>query len=63
MKKCIHVEVKDKYKLVIYECNYGLRGELFVQVKPFKYEKMSVAKFYYKDKDASIYRVKEYFGF
>ena len=63
MSNCIHVELKGKYKLVVYEFNYGLRGDVFEQVEQFKYVKVQSAKFFFKDNDATIYRVKEYFGF
>ena len=62
--KCIHVEVIGKYKLIIYEYNYGLRGDLFVTDDDgYNFKKTSSAKFFYKDGDTSIYRVREYFGF
>ena len=41
MSNCIHVELKGKYKLVVYEFNYGLRGDVFEQVEQFKYVKFS----------------------
>lgn len=63
MSNCIHVELKGKYKLVVYKFNYGLRGDVFEQVEQFKYVKVQSAKFFFKDNDATIYRVKEYFGF
>ena len=63
MSNCIHVELKDKDKLVVYEFNYGLRGEVFELVEQFKYVKVQSAKFFFKDNDATIYRVKEYFDF
>lgn len=46
-------------KLVIYDNKQGLRGSLLNS-----YGKViSSAMFYAKDKDNTIYRVKEYFGF
>lgn len=62
MSNCIHVELKGKYKLVVYEFNYGLRGDVFEQVEQFKYVKVQSAKFFFKDGDATLYRVKEYFN-
>lgn len=63
---CVHVETKenDKYKLCVFEFNYGLRGDVF-EYNPIKkrYCLIERAKFYHKDKDASVFRVKEYFGF
>lgn len=61
--KCIDVQLKGKYKLVIYEFSYGLRGDLYEMIEPNKYVKTSSAKFYNSDCDATEYRVKEYFGF
>ena len=48
MSNCIHVELKGKYKLVVYEFNYGLRGDVFEQVEQFKYVKVQSAKFFLK---------------
>lgn len=63
MSNCVHVELKGKYKLVVYEFNYGLRGDVFEQVEQFKYVKVQSAKFFFKDGDATVYHVKEYFNF
>lgn len=60
---CINVKIKGKYKLVVYEFSYGLRGDLFELIEPYKYKKISSAKFYLKDGDATEFRVMEYYGF
>jgi hypothetical protein len=53
--------------LEIYEIKTGLKGVLwdssFIGWKSKPNEPISVAKFRYKDNDATIYRVKEYFNF
>ena len=36
---------------------------VFEQVEQFKYVKVQSAKFFFKDGDATLYRVKEYFNF
>lgn len=46
-------------ELVIYENKQGLRGTL----RNSYGKKISGAMFYAKDKDNTIYRVKQYFGF
>ena len=62
--KVVHVEVKDNYKLVVYEYNYGLRGDFFeTEDGGYNFKKVTSAKFFYEDGDASVYRVREYFGF
>jgi len=53
--------------LEIYETKRGLKGVLwdsgFMHWKSGDAEPISVAHFYYKDNDATIYRVREYFNF
>lgn len=50
---------EDGYCLKIRENKQGLRGSLYDN-----YGKMvATAMFYFKDNDATTYRVKEYFGF
>lgn len=52
-------DLSHEHKLVIYENKQGLRGSL-----QNSYGKViSTAMFYGKDRDNTIYRVKEYFGF
>lgn len=36
---------------------------VFEQVEQFKYAKVQSAKFFFKDGDATLYHVKEYFNF
>lgn len=58
----VAVFVKDGKTLEIYELKKGLKGVLW-EDKYSNSEPTSIAHFYYKDNDATIYRVKEYFGF
>lgn len=63
MNNCIRIELKGKYKLIVYEFKYGLRGDVLELINQFDYKKIQSAKFFFKEGDATLYRVKEYFGF
>ena len=55
----IKTDVAHEVKLRVYENKQGLRGTLLDSND----HKISNAKFYKKDGDNTIYKVKEYFGF
>lgn len=55
----IRFDLAHETKLRIYENKQGLRGTLLDSYG----HKISSAMFYAKDRDNTIYRVKEYFGY
>ena len=55
----IKTNVAHEVKLRVYENKQGLRGTLLNS----NGHKISSSMFYEKDRDSTIYRVKEYFGF
>ena len=55
----IRTDQPHETKLRVYENKQGLRGTLLNSYG----NKISSAMFYAKDRDNTIYRVKEYFGF
>lgn len=65
MAKCniiaeyIRTDLSHELKLRIYENKQGLRGTLLNSYG----KKISSAMFHEKDRDNTIYRVKEYYGF
>ena len=57
--ECIRYDLAHETKLRIYENKNGLRGTLFDSYG----RKIDSSMFYGKDKDNTIYRVLEYFGY
>ena len=55
----IKIDVAHEVKLRVYENKQGLRGTLLDS----NGHNISSTMFYEKDRDNTIYRVKEYFGF
>ena len=55
----IRHDLEYERRLRIYKNKQGLRGSLL----NFVGHVISSAMFYYKDKDATIYRIKEYYNF